>query len=147
LPDILKRLGDKPDPEAVAERLLPDKAEMLVDAARRLYPDEADVESQRPFLLRAVRLLQERTGSQGKDLYLRGRIEAGLGHPTEAIKAYRLALARESSQIMWRLELAKLLIDNGDFKEAEQELERLEREQPNQPEAKDLLETLKRELK
>ena len=50
LPDILHRLGDKPDAQAVAERLLPDNPEMLVKAARTLYPEPEDASAREPLL-------------------------------------------------------------------------------------------------
>ncbi len=113
--DILKRLGDKPDPEAVVDRLLPDKAEMLVEAARQLYPDEADIELRRPFLQRAVKLLQQRSGVQAKDLHLRGRIQAGLGDPGSRDQeyTYRLALARSRLPNTMALSGAKALLCPG----------------------------------
>ncbi len=104
LPDILKRLGDKPDAEAVAERLLPDNAEMLVQASQLLYPDEKDQKAREPLLHRAVELLKQRVGTQAKDLHLRGQMQDGLGERTEAIASYRLALTvgRRNGVTNWR---------------------------------------------
>ena len=145
LADILIRLGDKPDTEAVAERLLPDNAEMLVQAARLLYPEEENKAARKPLLDRAVKLLKDRVGTQAKDLHLRGQIQDGLGERAEAIASYRLALTRDGRQTEWRYELADLLYRDGRLKEAEDEAQRVLSMKRDHEKATALLEKLQRE--
>jgi tetratricopeptide (TPR) repeat protein len=141
LADVLKRLGDRPDPEAVMERLLPEQPEMLVEAADWLYPK--DKEATELLLKRALDLLQRRT-MLPPDLWLRGRIQERLGLLKEAADSYFLALERDPGQTQWRYERADLLMRLDRPKEAEPELERVLREQPHHADAKALLESLRR---
>ena len=140
---ILQRLGDKLDARQ-AEQLLPDSPEMLVEAARLLYPEDEDMAARAPLLRRAGALLQQ-PGSQAKDFYLLGRIQDGLGDRSAALQSYRLALARDGRQTEWRYEWADLLYREGKLKEAEQEVGRVLRENPRHKKAQSLLDAVKRE--
>jgi O-antigen ligase len=67
LPAILRKLGDKPDAQAVADQL-PDNPEILIHAAKLLYPDQEDRALREPLLRRAATLLQQQGGIKAKAL-------------------------------------------------------------------------------
>jgi len=87
--------------------------------------------------------LQEQPGRrQANDLHLEALIRNALGQPAEALDAYRAALARDPLQAGWRYEFARLLYQQERLHEAERELHAVLREQPDNGEARELLETV-----
>jgi O-antigen ligase/tetratricopeptide (TPR) repeat protein len=140
LPDILQKLGPKPDPAAVAEKLLPDDPHMLWNTEEQLYSHDraaGDV-----LLRRALELLQARKEKDAKGFYLQGQIQRKFSEFGAAIGSYREALKRDPSQTQWRYELASLLNQEQAFQEAEHEVERVLRENPYHADAKALLRAL-----
>jgi tetratricopeptide (TPR) repeat protein len=126
------------------EKALPDSPDVLYASAIYLYPDDGAVERRRPFLEKALSLLQENTEELGpqeaqQNLYLKVRIHRALEQPDEAIQAYRDLIAWDRSKISLRIEFAYYLYELRKFKEAREELTVVLALNPNSGGAKALL--------
>jgi tetratricopeptide (TPR) repeat protein len=120
---VLDRAGRVLAPRDVLAKVLPDRPEVLLAAADRLYPDGPRAAGRRPFLAKALRLLADRSEPlSARDLRLKGMVHRALGQRKEAVAAYRAALARERRQSAWRYELAALLLDEGQLLQARREV-------------------------
>jgi tetratricopeptide (TPR) repeat protein len=140
--DSCRRLG----PEAAAREVLPGRPELLLRAAAEVAPPE-DGPRRAPFLARALALVRERPGERGaNDWHLEAQIHVALGRPAEALDAYRAALARAPLHAGWRYELARLLHEQGRREDAARELRVVVRQQPQNGDARDLLQAVLREL-
>ncbi|HXG09752.1 MAG TPA: O-antigen ligase family protein [Gemmataceae bacterium] len=147
LDDILALSAGRLDPDQILEEVLPDRPDVLVTAAVRLYPDPEDEEKRRPLLERALAAQEQQPARlKARDLHLRGSICAALGQEEEAVTAYREALALEPLQVEWRFELAGLLHQQGRLQEARRELITLLQRQPKNWKARKLLEAVAREI-
>jgi O-antigen ligase/tetratricopeptide (TPR) repeat protein len=143
---IVERAGGTLNTRELIDKVLPERAETVVAAADQLYPD-ADAGRRRPFLERARALLDGRRGPLGPaDLHLRAGIEAALGDPAAALTSYQDALRLDPHQTAWRCEYARLLLRQGRLREAQRELRTVLVRQPGQPQARQLLEQVAREL-
>jgi tetratricopeptide (TPR) repeat protein len=145
LPRILARSGELLGPDEIVRRVLPDRPGLLLKAALELYPRPA--EGRRPFLERALALLEERRGPVGAaDLHLRASIDRALGRPAEALAAYRASLDREPLELTWRYELADLLYEQSRYEEAFQELLKIRLQQPENDRARALIDAVKAKI-
>jgi predicted Zn-dependent protease len=120
--------------------VLPARPEMAQKAAWLLYPEPELADARRPFLEVALQHFQNRPdGLKAKDYYVRGQIQDALDRPNEALESYRLALSRDRQQTAWRLEMARLLLRQKQYKEAEDALRIVLHDQPANEEVLDLL--------
>jgi O-antigen ligase/tetratricopeptide (TPR) repeat protein len=147
LPRILSLGRTALAPEELRDLVLPERPELLVAAAEHLYPN-GEAGQRQPFLEKALALLQDGGGPHGaQQLQLRARVERALDRPSEAVVSYRKALAKDPQQVSWRFELATLLHGMGRSADARQELTKVLRQQPGCGEARELLDTINRELR
>jgi len=128
----------------ILEKVLPDSPDVLYDAAVFLYPDDGAVERRRPFLEKALSLLQSNTEELGpqeaqRNLYLKVRIHRALEQSDEAIKAYQDLIAWDRSKINLRIEFAYYLYELRKFEDARRELTVVLALNPNNGGAKALL--------
>jgi tetratricopeptide (TPR) repeat protein len=86
-------------------------------------------------LARALELNPMRPGAQ----FLRGWIEESLGHPDEAIEAYRAHLEAHPSDLTTRTRLVGVLSGASRWKEAYAEARIIAKDQPGEPEALEVL--------
>ena len=136
LPAILDQSAGRLTPQEVLGRVLPDDPGLLAKAASHLYPRPEQVAERRPFLERALALLEQRPGPlQAQDLHTKAVIHTSLGQPAEALATYRAALRREPRQADWRCEFAQLLYQQGHVQEAEDEVLIVLRQQPGHAKA------------
>lgn len=120
---ILESVDDKMEFEQIVEHVLPESPEMLLDLARTQYKEEKDRQHYLLLVEKANQLI-ERPKSQLPDQrrhYLKAVIHRLQKRPEEAIQAYRQALKIEPLQVDWRLDLARLLHDQGRINDAHQE--------------------------
>ncbi len=147
LAKILGMIASSLDPPDILERLLPEKPDLLVKAAGQLFPDESLTEEGRPYLERALVLLQERPAlPDANDLYTTAVVHRLLDHPAQACQAYRAALERKPNQVGWRLEFAQLLEEEGFLKESQRELLAILAQEPGHREANQLLKAVRQRL-
>ncbi|MHB1425866.1 MAG: O-antigen ligase family protein, partial [Gemmataceae bacterium] len=75
LPDILDATARRLGTNQLVEKVLPDKPEVLVAAAMYLYREFGSVERRRPFLEKALRLLESKEeGLEAEDFLVKARI-------------------------------------------------------------------------
>lgn len=145
LPEILGRAMKSASPEDVARELFPDNPAVLMKAAEQL-PPEAPPEMARTLQQRAATILQGRTRPTAEELYQLAQVELALEQPEAAIKAYDKALLASPRQVIWRLEYARLLHREGKLREARRELTILLGLEPANTQARDLLDSVSREI-
>ena len=140
LDKILPAASSRLDSATLLETVLPDDAAVLLAAALWLHPDAEEVDKRRPFLQKALRLLQSRNPPlQTQDFHLTARIYKELDQPKEAVAAYRELLRREPRRVEWRLEFARYLCDIHQLAEARRELVLILNQEPEQGVARNLL--------
>jgi O-antigen ligase len=126
--------------DKLIEKVLPDSPEVLLAAALRLYPDAEAVEERRPFLEKALHLLEAKSGKLGaRELHVKARVHKALDQPDKAVQSYREALDREPSQTNWRFEFALYLYELGKLEEARRELVVVLAQDPSHERARQLL--------
>ena len=129
-------------PDDILRRILPDRPDLLLEAALHLYPQPG--EGRRPFLEQALAILEKRPDALGAaDLHVKASIHRALGQPVEALAAYRASLDREPLQLAWRYELAELLYEQNRFQESFQELLKVQMMQPENDQARVLMDAVK----
>jgi len=133
-------------PAAILERVVPDQPALLQQAAFHLYPKPEAAAQRRPFLERAVTLLDAAGPLNADQCYLKATLQVALGHGAEALVAYREALALAPGQKEWRYEWAALLYQEGQLQEARKHLLTVLRQQPSHPEARKLYDRVVLEL-
>ena len=109
------------------EKVLPDSPDVLYASALYLYPDDGAVEKRRPFLEKALSLLQSNNEELGpqeaqRNVYLKVRVHRALEKSDEAIQAYRQLIAWDLSKVSYRMEFAYYLYELRKFDEARHEL-------------------------
>lgn len=143
---IVERSSRVLSPDELADNVLPRRPETLARTAFLLFPGEEKDPRRRGLLERALQVLADPPAPlPAKQLYLKARILDLLDQPDEALAAYRAALTREPRQVEWRLEAARMLYRRGRLREAEDELRRLLRDQPDHGGAVALLKEVLRE--
>ena len=109
-------------PEELVRRVLPDKPDLLLIAACRLYPGAEGIENRKPLLHKALLLLGAESTPKLDELHTKALVLKELGQTTEAKAAFQALLARKPDQLTWRYELAELLYERGQFQEVRVEL-------------------------
>jgi O-antigen ligase len=144
---ILDRSIGRVDSKTLIDQILPDRPSVLVASAAYLYPN-TDAPQRRPFYEKARILFNTLPGPwPADDLRLKGLVLNSLGHTKESLTAYKEALSMKPLQLEWRLEFARLLLEQEQFQEARQELGAILSVQPRHGAARDLLARLERESK
>jgi tetratricopeptide (TPR) repeat protein len=127
-------------PSEWAERVLPEKPEVLLAAAVRLYPQAGAMEERRPLLEKSLVLMKAQGPSlKAENFYVQAQIHQHLGQTVDALKAYQKAVSLVPRQSVWRLAYARLLHADGKEAEATRELYTILEYQPHHPEARALL--------
>jgi hypothetical protein len=114
------QLGSNPV-GGLLEYILPENPEQLVKTAE-LLRDSAEGRL-KPFYAAAEKLLDARTDDlSAQEYFLKARCSEQLGATDKALRAYRLALDLNPSQLEWRWKYALLLYDAEKFTEARREM-------------------------
>jgi O-antigen ligase/tetratricopeptide (TPR) repeat protein len=146
LPAILHQAAVYLTPAELVARVLPDRPLMLLAAATDPVVAADAPQRSRPFLERALTLLETQSALTAEDCHARARVLALLDQPDRAVAAYLEALDRRPSAHVWRYELADLLRRQGRLVEARRELRTLVAEHPGYAEAQALYRDVLRAL-
>lgn len=143
---ILEQSSKHLDSAAVLDKVLPDRAPLLWQAANRLFPPpDLTAEGAVPFLQKALRLLNaDLPGLSNEDLLTKARIQKALQQRPEALLSYQALLARDPLRPAWRFEMAQLLYENGELRQSRKELSIVMALEPNHPQAQILLDQIER---
>jgi predicted Zn-dependent protease len=145
LAEILTMSATLPGSGAFLERVLPDRPELLLEAAARLALRQG-AEEGRPLLLRALALLDGKGLLSPPELHLKAQAHRALGQAVQARAAYQALVRREPRQIRYRCEFAETLYEQGQLREAQRELLAVLAEQPGHARAEALLAAVRRKL-
>jgi O-antigen ligase/tetratricopeptide (TPR) repeat protein len=145
-----RRIGD------LLNGIIPDRPVELLSAAELVDSSLSASGPARPLLERALLLLTDRAeGLPPEQYHLKARLLIKLGDPDGAVRAYTQAFAAaivpgsipQSTELEWRLEFVKLLIDERRWKEARQQLRQLPMAERDQVRVKNWLDEVNRELR
>jgi tetratricopeptide (TPR) repeat protein len=140
LPQILTRAREALDGPELADKVLPDQADVLWAAAAYLYPDPKDQAKRRPILQKALAVLQPRGDAlDAADLHIRAAAEAEVGDPAAALVSYGAALRLDPQQDDWRYEYAELLHKQHRLQDALDQLQIVTGRKPGHSNAQRLL--------
>ena len=140
LPEIVASLSQRADAADVLDRVLPDRPVLWLAAADQLYPEPEAGAKRRPFLEKALLLLERQPSSlSGDELHQQAAIFVALGRGPEALATYQKALDQQPNQAGWRYEFARLLRDQGRLQESRRELSGILAERPGDAQARELL--------
>ena len=113
----------------------------------QLHPGPEGAERRRPFLERALVLLDRQPGvPSAEDWHTKALLHRALGQAPAAVAALEMALRQSPQQVGWRYELAGLLHQEGYWKEARQELQIVLGQQPTNAGARRLLDEVERRI-
>jgi tetratricopeptide (TPR) repeat protein len=143
---ILEASALQLDAGDLVDRVLPDRPALLLTAARHLY-SESEAEKRRPFLAKALRLLDASVAElPTEDLAIKGAVLRELERRDEARETYRQLVARQPEHARWRYELAEILREQGKLDDARRELVIVLAREPNHPQARELMALVSHEL-
>jgi tetratricopeptide (TPR) repeat protein len=146
LPVVLERARAVLRPQEMLDKVIPDRPRLLLDAAQQLDP-QADAAERRPFLQRALAVLDRQPGPpDAESLYLRARLQVALGNSDAARQAYEAALRRSPHADERRYEYAQYLRSLDKLPEARRELQSILRAKPEHAAARQFLEDVSKEL-
>ena len=118
LDDILQIVGDELKGPGVIAKLLPDSPELLIKLARKQYGGDEEADVRGLLLQRAEGLVEQADLPEDEQQYLRGSIFALKKAYPEAIRSYSRAVELRPHELVWRYELALLLLREGLLDEA-----------------------------
>jgi O-antigen ligase len=131
-------------PGAPLADVLPDRPELLLAAASRLYPNP-EAPERVAIQRRALALLEAKGPAlETTELYLKSQLHRALGQRTQALTGYEALLRREPVNVSWRYEFSRLLYEEGRYAEARRELLTVLAAQPRHAQAAELLKMARR---
>jgi len=145
---IVRDASPKLSPEEFLELVLPDNPAVIDTVMQRLYPDAGKARNSRqPFLEKSLRLL-DKIGSDRTPLesLQRGRVFRDLNRREESAAALREGIANDPTVAALHWELATVLYELDQFKEAKKEVQVVLVRKPGDGAAKELLDVIEREL-
>jgi tetratricopeptide (TPR) repeat protein len=144
---ILNRCAGHLTPQETLDRVLPDRPEILLAAARHLFAGPTAVAQRRPFLERALAAWNRHcSSSSADDLYVKTQIYRLLEEPEPALAAIRDALLEDPDRFGWRYEYATMLYAQGHLADARRQLDRVLGQRPQHAQAQELLDTITRRI-
>jgi tetratricopeptide (TPR) repeat protein len=132
--------------QELIDKLIPPKQpRQLVKTAWLLYPKITQTAQRRPFLEKALSLLEESPQVlEPESQYYYGLALWGVSKREQALRHILDALRQDPRHYRWRIDLARLQFELQQFDDAREQLDMVLQTDPNEPEAKQLLETLNR---
>jgi len=131
--------------DAVREQLLPNRPDIWIAAAQHLFPKPGQFEQRRPFLEKALALMERQPPSADLS-YRRAALQRELKLDDAAESSYRAALRDAPSRVDWRFEFADFLNRRKKFDDARSELQTILERAPDHDGAKNLLAIVEREI-
>ena len=121
--EILEKAKPRLGLAEMVDRLLPQSPEFLLDFAREEYPDQTSREERRLLASKARQLIRvQQSRLTGRQRHHLDAVAHTLSdRPEAAVESYRRALSLAPFKVDWRLELAKLLQQQGRIGEALEE--------------------------
>ncbi len=144
--EILRQLAKADNADALFEKLLPDRPEVLVGLAET-YAKHGE-HPQRQALLRkkADEALAKVERPTPETYQLRGKLAWLMENDETAVEQYRRALLYEPTNLRWRYELAQILHETGDLEEAYREAKWCLDRQPRYGDYRNLVKLLQNEM-
>jgi tetratricopeptide (TPR) repeat protein len=96
-----------------------------------MHPLNENAARRREFAARASDRIDGQSLSKKEDFYARAWLLRAAGRIDEAAAAYQAALVKTPDAVEWRIELAELLFDKGDYDGAEKHLRQILVRKPN----------------
>ncbi len=142
---ILVRAARALSAEELLAKVIPDRPEVILRAANRLFPREEMVAGRALYRRAALASFARQKQPLPLDqLLIKARLEYTLGLYPEAEQSYRSLLGRDPRNADAHFELARLYFDRRDYTEALRETRAVLARQPNHRGAQELLDALSR---
>jgi tetratricopeptide (TPR) repeat protein len=113
-------------PQEILDKLLPDSPELIVESANQLLRNPKSEEERAvraEYFKRAAYLLRQETGEINADGWVvRASVSQELGQDKNAITALRMAMSLDPKYEDLRLQMAKIMFNNGDKPQAMREV-------------------------
>lgn len=146
LKSVLKLGAEAWGESVLRDRVLPPVPEVWRAAAYTLHPDPRDVDSRKPYLEQAERLLSAKTERSAQDWYDLATIQADLGQIDAAVASYRQAIQDTPHWKSPYHALVSLLRRQQRFAEARDVLRDWQARFPNDETAANLTRIVEREI-
>lgn len=142
---ILEQVATHRSAEEFLTRVVFNQPGYLFIGALRIYPKPEDEPLRRPHLERAVALLRRKDPAEltAADWRLKALILQELKQFAEAESCFLQALYRAPREHSWRLELARLYLEQGQFGKARTAVDAVLTMQPNHAAARELADQLR----
>lgn len=142
---ILTRSLEHLSPQEIAEKVLPDKGDIILRAAARLYDADDSSPARQELLTRGLAALDKEPVTP-ETLRAKAMFLQGLGQKEKAIQTLELSVNQVPQKIEWKSELAQMHYDAGNLREARSYLEEIVRRNPGDTKARELLSAVNRAL-
>jgi O-antigen ligase len=134
------------DAATVIDKILPEKADMLFSAANELFAEAEAAPQRKPYMERALALLEKSAAPlPAEEYHTKGMIYWSLGQEKAAAVALQTALSQKPTQVDWRLDLARLLHQQGLLRDSQREVRLVLIRQPDHQEARQLLKQIEQQ--
>lgn len=142
---ILEQVATQRPAEEFLTRVVHHHPAFLFVGTLRIFSQPEQAEKRQPYLQRALDLLRRKSDEDttADDWRLQALILQELKQPAQAEECFLKALFRAPRQHEWRLELARLYLEQEQFAKAQAAVETVVAHQPNHAQARDLLKQLR----
>jgi tetratricopeptide (TPR) repeat protein len=121
----------------------PGSAPHLVKAAWVLYPSDKQIDERKPFMEKAVAILEKRKDVLSpENQFTFGLAQWGINQREQALQYLQSSTRARPDKWPWRLDLARLLFELEKYADAREQAEIVLRAQPHNREATELLNKL-----
>jgi O-antigen ligase/tetratricopeptide (TPR) repeat protein len=147
LPEILTATARRLGPAEIADKVIPDRPELLIASARQLEEQSEGTTDVRPLYQKVLIVLDQlKTPLSAEHQYFKAVGHRALGESAEALTAYQAALDDRPGEFTWRYEFAELLRRQSRTKDAHRELRTILATHPNYEKAQQLYDVVLQEI-
>jgi tetratricopeptide (TPR) repeat protein len=133
LDDVLLASRDRLTLRQLLDQTLPPRADMLLRVATTFFGQEDRANARQVVLTRARDAVDQTPLAPAEKEYTRGTILQLQGHPQEAASAYAQAISLNGSNLQWRFQYARLLLELQEYDPALEQVKYLIRARPDFP--------------
>ncbi len=145
LPDVMAGARGRLTIRQLLNDTLPARSDLLLRVARQFFDGEDKAKLRAEFLKRAEEALDPNDLPTDEFAFVAATIYRLLDRPREALEQYADAVSRNSTNLNWRYEYARLLLDQQEFEEAHRQATFLVRADANKTAYKRLLEDVNKQ--
>ena len=131
LNDIIENARGKLTLRDLLEKVLPKRSDILLKVIQRNFLGDDKIKVRNIFLQRAEEFIETTDLPSAEMAYVKGSIYGLQGRTTEAAAELKQAVTFDGSQLNWRFEYARRLLELEEFEEALNQVKILQSERPS----------------